>query len=166
MGDSWDSHGRLPGARPASAGPRNISPAYGQRAKGSFPEQASFQMILPTAPRVGRSLFTLLDDDDVDRHDFKHKRRAWPPERRARKALKTKSSLKKKPVQERRKINPVGQLRSFRHPQGNCARWIRGLAGAPNSKLNPVRNCCSPQESLHHDDRSVNFRLRRDAWQS
>ena len=36
-GDSWDSHGRLLGAPPASAGPRNISPAYAQRAEGSFP---------------------------------------------------------------------------------------------------------------------------------
>ena len=38
MGDSWDSHGRLPGALPAPAEPRNLSQAYDQRAEGSFRE--------------------------------------------------------------------------------------------------------------------------------
>ena len=35
MGESPDSHGRLLGAPPASAGPRNISQAYGQPAAGT-----------------------------------------------------------------------------------------------------------------------------------
>jgi len=45
MGDSWETRAghsrgitfRLPGVPPASAGPRNISQAYGQRAEGSLP---------------------------------------------------------------------------------------------------------------------------------
>src|ERR1035437_6160762 len=36
MGESSAIHGRLLGAPPATAGPRNISHAYGQRAEGSF----------------------------------------------------------------------------------------------------------------------------------
>jgi len=43
MGDSWDSHGRLLGAPPASTGPRKVSRAYGKRVEGSLPEQASFR---------------------------------------------------------------------------------------------------------------------------
>ena len=37
MGDSPGIHGTLMGAAPASAGPRNISQAYGKPAKGSLP---------------------------------------------------------------------------------------------------------------------------------
>jgi len=37
MGDSPGIHGRLLGAPLVSTGPRNISPAYGQRAESSFP---------------------------------------------------------------------------------------------------------------------------------
>ena len=36
MGESPGMHGILPGASPASAGPRNISQAYGRRAEGAF----------------------------------------------------------------------------------------------------------------------------------
>jgi len=62
MGDSWDSHGRLPGAPPASAGPRNISQAYGQQAEGSFPDPDSGAQsasecrgVLSRPPNGGRS---------------------------------------------------------------------------------------------------------------
>ena len=37
MLEARESHGRLLGPPPTSAGPHNISQAYGRRAEGSFP---------------------------------------------------------------------------------------------------------------------------------
>ena len=41
MGHSWESHGRLLGAPPASSGPHNISQAYGEWAEGRFARAVS-----------------------------------------------------------------------------------------------------------------------------